>query len=149
MTRFQLYAIKSCVFVGVLRLDANKGISIFYQLVSSPCGQRSSSTAFLFSLLNKPGWGPMIFKPPGAGTYNTYTYAIYSCSGYGPTFGFGYDIYIVSEASSNKHSYSSLGHTYNPPFGHSFGTEFAQSFLAGSYHFQPDEIEVFYETNYK
>ena len=30
--------------------------------------------------------------------------------------------------------------------GHSFGSSFTQSFLAGSYNFQPDEIEVFYET---
>ena len=131
--------------LGFLRLDANEGISIFYQLVSSPCGNRRSSTAFLFSLVNKPGAGPVTFRLPAS----SYGNAIYSCSGYGPTFGNGWDIYIASEASSNTNSYSNLGHTYNPPYGHSHGSEFAKSFLAGSYNFQPDEVEVFYETNYK
>ena len=135
--------------MGVLRLHAHEGISIFYQLVSSPCGVRSSSTAFLFSLVNKPGWGPITFKPPGQ--QHSHDHAIYSCccSSYGPTFGYGWDIYIASEASSNKNSYSNLGYTYNPPSGYSHGSEFAQSFLAGSYNFQPDEVEVFYEANYK
>ena len=136
--------------MGFLRLDANEGISIFYQLVSSPCEHRSSSTAFLFSLVNKPGLGPVIFRPPGAGY--SYENAIFSCPSHGPTFGRGSpDIYIHFEAPSNKlHAYSNLGYTYNAaPSGHSYGSESAQSFLAGSYIFQPDEIEVFYETNYK
>ena len=119
----------------------------FYQLVSSPCEQRSSSTAFLFSLVNNPGWGPRTFKPPGE--VYSYEYAVYSCSSHGPTFGGGHDIYIASEASSNPHSYSFLGYTYNPPSGYSYSHEFAYSFLAGSRYFQPDEVEVFYETNYK
>ena len=45
-----------------------------------------------------------------------------------------------------KISYSNLGHEYSPPSGHSYGSSFTKSFLAGSYHFQPDEVEVFYET---
>ena len=61
-------------------------------------------------------------------------------------FGGGHDIYISSYASSNTNSYSNLGYTYSPPSGHSRGSSFTQSFLAGSYNFQPDEIEVFYET---
>ena len=70
-----------------------------------------------------------------------------SCSTYGPTFGGGNDIYISSYASSNSNSYSDLGYTYSPPSGHSYGSNFARSFLAGSYYsFKPDEIEVFYET---
>ena len=135
--------------MGVLRLDANDCICIFYQLVSSPCGHRSSSTAFLFSLVNKPGWAPVTFRPPGA-SYS-YESAIFSCSSQGPTFGNnnGYDIYIRTDGSPNAYSYSHLGFTYNPPSGYSYADEFAQSFLAGSYSFHPDEIEVFYETNYK
>ena len=133
--------------MGFLRLAVKEGISIFYQLVSSTCGVRSSSTAFLFSLVNKPGWGPVTFKPPGA--VQSYGDAIYSCSSHGPKFGSGSDIYIASEASSNTNSVSNLGYTYNPPFGHNYNSKFAYSFLAGSYNFQPDEIEVFYETNYK
>ena len=97
--------------------------------------------------MNKPGWLPETFRPPGE--VYSYEYATYSCSGYGPTFGHGWDIYISPEASSNTNSYSNLGDTYNPPSGHRHRSTFAQSFLAGSYNFQPDEIEVFYETNFK
>ena len=120
------------------------GISIFSQLVSSTCGGRSSSPTFLFSLVNNPGRGPITFKPPGE--VYSYEYAVYSCSGYGPIFGYGHDICIVSEASSNKDSYSRLGYTYSLASGYRHDTEFAKSFLAGSYQFQPDEVEVFYET---
>ncbi len=71
-------------------------------------------------------------------------YSIHSCSDYGPTFGDG--IYVADQASSNTKSGSNLGYTYSPTSGHSYTSSFAQSFLAGSYHFQIDEVEVFYET---
>ena len=73
---------------------------------------------------------------------------MYSCYDRGPAFGDGHDIYIASYASSNTNSYSQLGHTYSPPSGHSYRSSFAQSFLAGSLNFQPDEVEVFYETTW-
>jgi len=104
----------------------------------------SSSTAFIFSLVNKLGWGPVTFRPPGK--YYSYQYAIFVGPSYGPTFGTGHDIFIASDASSNTHSYTNLGHGYNQPAGHSYGSSFTQSFLAGSYNFQPDEVEVFYES---
>jgi len=129
-------------------LDANEGISIFFYQLVSTCEVRPSSTAFLFSLVNKPGWGPVTFRPPGA-VYSD-QHATYSCILDGPAFGTGNcDIYIASEASSNTYSYSYLGYTYNPPSGYSYTSEFAKSFLAGSQTFKPDEVEVFYETNYK
>ena len=139
-------------FVVLLRLGANEGISIFFYQLVSTCGYRPSSTAFFFSLVNKPGWAPVTFRPPGAVYSNRY--ATYSCSSHGPTFGGGgsgggHDIYIYSKASSNKNSFSNLGATFNLPSGYSYGSELAQSFLAGSYNFQPDEVEVFYETGYK
>jgi len=90
-------------------------------------------------LVNKPGWGPVTFSSPGI--YDAYhTYSRYS---YGPTFGGGHDFYI---ASFHSGSYSNLGYSYKPPTGHSYGTSFTQSFLAGGYSFLPDEVEVFYET---
>ena len=99
----------------------------------------------MFSLVNKPGWGPV--KLTQQGRYSYYrSHSIHSCSSYGPTFGGGHDIYISNYASSNSDSYSNLGYTYSPPSGHSFGSYFTGSFLAGSYKFQPDEVEVFYET---
>ena len=72
---------------------------------------------------------------------------MYCGSRYGPTFGSGHDIYISNYASSNSHSYNNLGWTYSPPSGYSYGSTFAHTFLAGTYHFTPDEVETFYETN--
>ena len=80
------------------------------------------------------------------GERSSFRVTIYSCSKYGPIFGGGNDIHITNDASSNTRSYSNLGHTYSPPSGHSYLRSFTKSFLAGSYQFQPDEIEVFYET---
>jgi len=92
-------------------------------------------------LVNKPGWEPLTFSPPG--DRDTSSYIAYSCKTYGPTFGGGHDFYIANYRSG---SHSNLGYTYNPPTGYSYGSSFAQSFLAGSYKFLPDEVEVFYET---
>ena len=68
------------------------------------------------------------------------------CYNYGPTFGGAHDMYISDYASSSNNSYTNPGYTYSAPTGHSMHSSFTQSFLAGSKYFQPDEIEVFYET---
>ncbi|CAH3143474.1 unnamed protein product [Pocillopora meandrina] len=111
---------------------------------NSICGYLYSSKAFLFSLVNKPAWAPV--KLSQTGKYSSYRDSIYSCPSEGPIFGRGYDIWIANYASSNTISGSNLGYTYSPPSGHSPGSSFTQSFLAGSYYFQPDEVEVFYES---
>ena len=105
------------------------------------------SKAFLFSLVNKPGWAPV--KLPQTGRYSSNReYSVrFRFRSYGPTFGGGFDIYISNSASSNSNSYSNLGHTYSPPSGHSYGSTFAKTFLAGTYNFTPDEVETFYESN--
>ena len=95
--------------------------------------------------MNKPGWAPV--KLPQTGKYSSSRYSIYCGSRYGPVFGGGGDIRIYNYASSNSNSYSNLGYTYSPPSGYSYGSTFAQTFLAGSYKFTPDEVETFYETN--
>ncbi|CAH3143480.1 unnamed protein product, partial [Pocillopora meandrina] len=110
----------------------------------SGCRYRHSSSAFLFSLANKPGWRPV--KLSQTGRYSSEGYSIYDCSSSGPSFGGGTDIHIVGYASSNTISSSNLGHTYSAPSGHSYGSSFTKSFLAGSKNFQPDEVEVFYTT---
>ena len=102
------------------------------------------SKAFLFSLVNKPGWAPV--KLPQTGEYAFYKRSIRTNNYYGPTFGGGFDIYISNYASSNSDSYSNLGHTYSPPRGYSYRSTFARTFLAGSHYFTPDEVETFYET---
>ena len=116
-----------------------------YSLLATSCAYKKDSKAFLFSLVNTPGWAPV--KLPQTGQHvNSYSYSIYSCSSYGPTFGGGHDLNIANQASSNTNSYTNLGHSYSPPKGHSYGSSFAKSFLAGAYTFQPDEVETFYES---
>ena len=95
--------------------------------------------------MNKPGWAPV--KLPQTGVGSSYRLSISCGSRYGPTFGGGRDIYISNYASSNSDSYGNLGGTYSPPSGYTYGSTFAQTFLAGSYQFTPDEVETFYETN--
>ena len=119
-------------------------LDFFFHCVLGGCVFHYDSSAFLFSLVNKPGWQPL--KLNQTGQYSHYRYSIYSCSSYGPTFGYGFDICIADHAASNTNSFSELGWTYSPPAGNSYGSSFTQSFLAGSYDFRPDEVEVFYET---
>ena len=115
-------------------------------LIESGNKYQYDSKAFLFSLVNKPGWAPL--KLPQTGTYSYHrAYSVRFLSSYGPTFGGGHDIYISNSASSNRNSYTNLGDTYSPPSGHSYGSTFAQTFLAGTYSFTPDEVETFYESN--
>ena len=113
-------------------------------LLVSNCGYQYSSKAFLFSLVNKPAWAPV--KLSQTGKYSSYRRSIYSCPSLGPNFGGGRDIKITNYASSNTNSYTYVGHTYSPPSGHSYGSSFTKSFLAGSRTFIPDEVEVFYES---
>ena len=121
--------------------------SIFnFSLIDSSNRYQYDSKAFLFSLVNKPGWAPV--KLPQTGKYSSSrSYSIYCGSRCGPLFGAGNDIRISNYASSNSNSYSILGNTYSPPSGYSYGSAFAKTFLAGSLLFTPDEVETFYDTN--
>ena len=73
---------------------------------------------------------------------NEHQHAIHCGSEYGPIFGTGCDIYISSNSNTNTNSRSHLGYTYNHPL-YDYGTNEANSFLAGSYQFQLSEIEVY------
>ena len=110
--------------------------SIVYFLLDG-CQYLYDSAAFLFSLVNKPGWQPLKLNQTGIDSTS-----ISSCSDSGPMF--GADMYISRGGSSG--SFTNLGYDYSPPPGYSENSEFTKSFLAGSYYFQPDEVEVFYET---
>ena len=70
-------------------------------------------------------------------------YAIYGSSSYGPTFGNGHDIYISNNAGSSTNSFTYLGYGFVLIKGYTPGSTKARNLLAGSYKFQPDEIEVF------
>ena len=52
----------------------------------------------------------------------------------------------VIRAGAPSHILSSNMSSYQFPTGHRYESAFTRSFLAGSYTFQPDEVEVFYET---
>ena len=119
---------------------------IFPAGYSSCPGNRYDSQAFLFSLVNKPGWAPV--KLPQTGLYSSNRYSIYDCSSQGPTFGNGWDLNIADQASSSRNSYAYLGDTYSPPSGYNHGDTFTRTFLPGGngHHFTPDEVETFYET---
>ncbi|XP_078382135.1 uncharacterized protein LOC144664794 isoform X1 [Oculina patagonica] len=106
---------------------------------SNSCRYHYDPAAFLFSVVNKPGWQPLKLDQVGRTS-------IYSCSRHGPSFGIGHDLHIADSASTNTKSYSLLGYTFRLSSGYSPGSSFAESFLAGSKNFQPDEVEVFYET---
>ena len=123
------------------------GSIVNFSLIDSSSGNQYDSRAFLFSLVNKPGWAPV--KLPQTGKYSSRrSYSIYSHSSYGPVFGGGNDIFIANRlAPSNNLCISNLGYTYSPPSGYSYASTFAKTFLAGSHTFTPDEVETFYETN--
>ena len=129
--------------------DCWSSFFIVYFKLGYGCSYRYDSSAFLFSLVNKPGWQPLKLDQTGYYRYPSYRKSIYSCSSYGPIFGVGHDIYTANNAASNTNSHSNLGYTYSPPSGYSYGSSFTRSFLAGSYTFRPDEVEVFYETTWR
>jgi protein sidekick len=93
--------------------------------------------AFLFSLTNKDN------QPCKMNIeIDRNQYAIYCNSKFGPTFG-DCDICLTDKASNTSIKFSSdLGNTYNH-IQHAYGTNEAQSFLAGENNFDLMEIEVF------
>ena len=119
---------------------------LFPSFIDTSGNYHRDSKAFLFSLVNNPEWAPL--KLPQTGESNNSRDSIRCHSGLGPTFGGGYDICIYNNARSNSNSYSNLGYTYSSPSGYSYGSTFAQTFLAGTHRFTPDEVETFYETTW-
>ena len=132
--------------IGITSL-VTAGFPFLFSLIDDSSNKyQYDSKAFLFSLVNKPEWAPV--KLPQTGRHSSKrVYSVRFRSSYGPTFGGGHDIFISSSASSNSHSYSNLGHTYSAPSGYSYSSTFAQTFLAGTLYFTPDEVETFYESN--
>ena len=97
-------------------------------------GYRKTDKAFIFSLENKEGMAP--FKS----MVKQDSQAIYMEISYGPTFGGGFDIYIANNAGHNARSYTNFGHSFLAPSE----VKEKDTVLAGTSHFTPDEVEVFY-----
>jgi len=99
-------------------------------------GFKSDPSAFIFSLINKYSNPIKINQKPN-------NYAICANLSYGPTFG-RFDIYISDSSNLNNSSYSNLGRSYNFTQFQRDRTK-AKNFLAGSYYFSTDEIEVYHK----
>jgi len=101
----------------------------------SSSGYKSDPNAFIFSLTNKDR------KPVKMKVDPDYDDSAICCNSFdGPTF--GCDICIANNANTTMDSWSNLGNCYNHP-QYEEGTNEAKTFLAGSYEFQLDEIEVY------
>ena len=100
----------------------------------------TSTRSFLFTLYNVHG-----FRPQKLTIYRNYHMAIYARYDYGPTFGAGFDLHIVSYANIVHLSYTNIGHTYNVPYG-CYNGQYHCSVLTGTVFFFLSDIEVWYET---
>ena len=101
-------------------------------MLESSGGWSFTRKAFIFSISNKEELDPFVseVRRPSA--------AIYRGSWSGPSF--GADIYIVNNANSNSYSFAHLGESYPAPAA----VQDPNTILAGTFHFSPDEVEVFY-----
>ena len=111
-----------------------------YFFSDSSASYSHSAQSFIFSFKNKDNLDP--FKVLVKNLEN----GIYGNNGYGPTFGAGHDIYISNNANGNRNSECNLGHSYVQPPGYTYGSSKIRNLLAGSYKFQPNEVEVFYQS---
>ena len=115
-------------------------LSILY--LGSGCLSQYDPEAFLFSLVNEKGWAPV--KLDQTASYGSHqSNSTYSCYNLGPIFGGPH--HDLKLHPSHHYSHSDLGNTYSPPSGYSFRSPPTRSFLAGSYQFNPHEIETFYD----
>ena len=99
---------------------------------------KQSNSSFLFSLKNKDNLAPFISDS----MQGQERYAIYCHSDYGPRFGVGNDLHIRDNPQLG-HSYSKFGLSYQLPPGYVYGSNQAETLLAGQYQFTTTEIEVF------
>ena len=93
--------------------------------------------AFIFSLINKEE-RPLKIK------VKSDLYAICCWKDIGPIFGNAddADIFISSNSNTNQESYSYFGASYKHDL-YPYGSKMADTFLAGSYHFSTEDIEVY------
>ena len=102
---------------------------------SANLGYSNDEYAFLFSLVNKEH-SPFLIK------CSMPDYAIYYDSNYGPIFGAGMDLSIITNSNVTCENTGRLGYSYKHPF-YDDSSEEARYFLAGSYYFRIEEIDIF------
>jgi hypothetical protein len=101
----------------------------------------ASPGAFVFGLRTAKGEGPLkLAQKPGK---SSASHAVYDDAGYGPSFGGGHDLCIVTNANANTSSYTNLGHCYVPPPGGAYNQPSAKEYMAGTYNFKVADYEVF------
>lgn len=100
---------------------------------------KDDKNAFLFSFINPDG-RPVKLNYNGSGK------AIYCHANNSATFGGGHDLFLATHANTSKNSHSNLGHSFKHP-SYKYESDHIQSFLAGSYNFQVNDIEVFHLVN--
>ena len=100
----------------------------------SSSGEKSDPIAFIFSLTNKDNQPLKMKIDP-----EHHDFAICCDPEYGPIFGNGHDILITKSFSNNT---ANLGNSYKHP-QYENGTDEADNFLAGSFYFKLEEIEVY------
>ena len=100
----------------------------------------SAPGSFMYSLRNNDGIAS--FKSTLKNENDPYAISRHSSDG--PTFGGGFDLYIVNNAGSLSYSYTNFGYTYNLPPGYTYGQTNTRSLLGGTYTFTPSEVEVLY-----
>ena len=135
---FSIWKFLVCCWWSVSFANSKKSKS-FVILFSGTGGQVSSVNAFLFSLKNKDN-----LKPFKAAARYYILYALNHHSNHGPTFGLGKDLHISNNAYLNTGSHTNFGRTYERPPGYTRGTNNTNALLAGTNHFTPSEVEVFY-----
>ncbi len=120
-------------------MKAKGSSNIFGGFTSVSCDSsnqyKSDANAFIFSLTNKDNKPVKMKIDP-----NRHHRAICCYPEFGPSF--AGDICIANNANTTMDSVSNLGCSYKHP-KYAQGTNEAHRFLAGSFRFQLDEIEVY------
>jgi hypothetical protein len=98
---------------------------------------KADKSAFLFSLINKKNKPVKVNIADGKESH-----AIFCSPDSGPIFGRGYDLRIFDNSNLDNSNYSTFGYSYFLQ-GYPPASSYANNFLAGSFNFTVDEIEVF------
>jgi len=98
---------------------------------STTNGYKNHSEGFIFTLSN-----PHNIPPTKYPRKQQSTFAIFSYSTYGPTFGNGHDIYVANNSNQNSTSYT------NFPYAYEDSTGKGQNTFTGAKYFTTTDIEV-------